>query len=153
MTYWWHVHHDVLFEEIIGSVEERIAYIKAEKPKDEVEVRLRLLKPVRYDTAKLKEAYAKLKEAYAKREEADAKWKEAYAKWEEAYAKREEADAKLEEAYAKWEEVDAKRKEVDAKRKEAYAKWEEAVASSHKDQCPDCPWNGHTIFPQHLPAR
>jgi hypothetical protein len=142
---YWHVHHDVLFEEIVGSVEQRIAYIKSAKPKEEVATRLRLLRVVRYDTPKLKEADAKWEEADAKRREADAKWKEAYLKWKEAYAKRDYA--KREEAVAKREEAVAKRREAVAKWKEAYAKREEAVASSHKDQCPDCPWDGKTIFP------
>lgn len=44
--YWWHVHHETLFEYLIEPIRARINYIKKEKPKDEIELRLKLLKPV-----------------------------------------------------------------------------------------------------------
>ena len=44
--FWWHVHHEVLVEHLTEPVRARINYIKVEKPKEEVETRLRLLKPV-----------------------------------------------------------------------------------------------------------
>ena len=131
---YWHLHHDELFEEVIGSIEERVAYIRSNKPARQVETRLRLMKPVRFDTPKLREAFAKWMEA-------DAKWTEAAAKWKEAGAKWTEADAKWKEAGAKWKEAGAKWMEADAK-------WKEAVASDHARQCPDCPWDGKTIFPE-----
>ena len=43
---WWHVHHEVLWELLTEPIANRINYIKENKPKDEVETRLRLLKPV-----------------------------------------------------------------------------------------------------------
>jgi hypothetical protein len=117
--------------------------------------------------AKTQEAYAKWQEAYAKRQEAYAKWQEADAKTQEAYAKWQEADAKTQEAYAKWREADAKTqeadakwREADAKRREAYAKRQEAdakwrsepswqvVLDLHAKECPNCPWDGKTIFPE-----
>ena len=186
----WHVHHEILVERLTEPIENRIAYIRWEKPSNEIETRLRLMKPVRGTItppkywqeadakrreadakwqeayakrreayAKWQEAYAKWQEAYAKRREADAKWQEADAKWQEAYAKRREADAKRREAYAKWQEADAKWQEADAKRREAYAKWQEAdakcqaspswkaVEALHAKECPNCPWDGRTIFP------
>lgn len=42
----WHVHHEVLAERLTESVENRIAYIKSGKPEEEVETRLKLLKPM-----------------------------------------------------------------------------------------------------------
>ena len=44
---YWHVHHDVLCEPLTYPVEDRIAFIKANKPSSEVETRLRLMQPVR----------------------------------------------------------------------------------------------------------
>ena len=44
---YWHVHHDVLCELLTYPVEDRIAFIKANKPSSEVETRLRLMQPVR----------------------------------------------------------------------------------------------------------
>ncbi len=44
--FWWHVHHEILVEQLIHPVRARINYIKKDKPKDEIELRLKLLKPV-----------------------------------------------------------------------------------------------------------
>src|SRR3990167_4277978 len=43
-TYVLHCHHDVLFERLTEPVENRIKYIKENKPKDEIETRLRLMR-------------------------------------------------------------------------------------------------------------
>ncbi len=59
--------------------------------------------------------------------------------WQEACQKREEADQKRQEAYQK-------RQEADQKRQEAYQKYKSEIEALHKIECPDCPWNGHTIF-------
>ena len=53
--------------------------------------------------------------------------------WKEACAKRDEAYAKWDEAYAKWDE--------------ANAKCLPEIEKLHKEECPNCPWNGETIFP------
>ncbi len=44
--FWWHVHHETLVEQLYEPLRARINYIKKDKPKDEIEVRLKLLKPV-----------------------------------------------------------------------------------------------------------
>ena len=44
--YYWHIHHEVLYEWLDEPVRARINFIKENKPKDEVELRLKLLKPV-----------------------------------------------------------------------------------------------------------
>ena len=44
--YWWHIHHETLVEYLTEPIRARINYIKKEKPKDEIELRLKLLKPV-----------------------------------------------------------------------------------------------------------
>ena len=172
LQYYWHVHHKVLCEALTEPIQNRIDYIRSSKPKDEVETRLRCMTPVLHPErlpvewreadakfneadAKFSEAYAKFSEAYAKWREADAKRMEAYAKWREADAKRREAYAKWREADAKWREAYAKWREADAKLKEAYAKWREAdakclprIKALHKEEHPDCPWDGTTIFPR-----
>lgn len=43
----WHVHHETLVEPLTEPIENRIAYIRKDKPAGEIELRLRLLKPVR----------------------------------------------------------------------------------------------------------
>ena len=44
--FWWHVHHETLVEQLTEPVRARINYIKKDKPKDEIELRLKLMKPV-----------------------------------------------------------------------------------------------------------
>ena len=44
--FWWHVHHQELVEQLTEPVRARINYIKKDKPQDEIELRLKLLKPV-----------------------------------------------------------------------------------------------------------
>ena len=63
----WHVHHDKLIEPLIGSIEERIAYIEDHKPEKERDLRLRLLKPV---IGPLPIIYVKARGAYEKAGEA-----------------------------------------------------------------------------------
>src|SRR3990167_4573543 len=112
--FYWHVHHDKLIEWCY-NYQERVEAIK-EKPKNEIETRLRLLKPVK----NFKVLPKKWVEAYKKRDEAYKKLVEAYKKLVEAYKKRDEA-------YIKWVEADKKRNEAYKKLVEAYKKWAEAV--------------------------
>ena len=69
LQYYWHVHHEVLFEALTQPIQNRIDYIRSSKPKDEIETRLRCMTPVLHPgelPAKWREAYAKLEEAGAK---------------------------------------------------------------------------------------
>src|SRR3990167_3448455 len=44
---YWHIHHEVLVENLTEPLKNRIAYIKESKPKNEVALRLKLLKKVK----------------------------------------------------------------------------------------------------------
>jgi hypothetical protein len=85
VEYYWHIHHGILFEALSEPVENRITYIKENKPKKEVELRLKLLHKVKNEKT--------LKHA------------------------RDSNDHEL-------------------------------LMSLHKEECPDCPWDGRTIFPE-----
>src|SRR3990167_3482925 len=110
----WHVHHDRLLEPLTEPIGNRIAYIKANKSKHEVETRLRLLKPVKgrlpWEVGKAWEAYGKAWEAYGKAGEA-------YGKAWEAYGK-------------------------------AVLDHKDEIEALHREECPNCPWDGETIFPE-----
>ena len=96
----WHVHHDRLLEPLTEPIGNRIAYIKANKSKHEVETRLRLLKPVKgrlpWEVVKAWEAYGKAWEAYGK----------------------------------------------------AVLDHKDEIEALHREECPNCPWDGETIFPE-----
>ena len=96
--WYWHIHHNMLIEPST-NIEERIVSIKTNKPKDELGVRLRLLREVR---GKLPDDLLKAREAYFKA-------REAYDKAREAYAPQ--------------------------------------IEALHAKECPNCPWDGMTIFP------
>src|SRR3990172_4654201 len=176
MKPFWHIHHEVLLE-WSDDIQERIDFIQAEKPKHEVEIRLRLLKPVQgalppklvkagdardkaYDAnAKARDAYDKARDAYVKAGDARDKAKAAYDKaWDafgkdwDAYVKAGDARDKAKAAYDKAKAAydkdwDAFGKDWDAYRK-AYDKYLPQIEALHALECPDCPWDGFTIFPE-----
>ena len=45
--FFWHIHHNVLLEPLTEPLKNRIAFIKIVKPKDEIELRLKLLKKIK----------------------------------------------------------------------------------------------------------
>ena len=80
--FYWHVHHDMLLE-YCYNYEERATFIKNNKPQNEIEIRLRLFKPVKGKLPKdLIEAGRKWYEARLKCNEAWRKWYEAGRKWD-----------------------------------------------------------------------
>ena len=95
----FHCHHDILVE-YVYDYDERVRYIKENKPEDEQELRLRLFQMIPEDRVSQKA------------------WEACYKAWE-VYDKA-------------WEVYDkANRLELEA---------------LHAELCPNCPWNGETIF-------
>ena len=127
--YAWHVHHDVLVEELTEPIEVRQEYIRQNKPKNEIETRLRLLKPVRSDFS-----------------EYDAIRSKAWSEYDAIESKaRSECDAIRSKAWSEYDAIVSKaRSEYDAIESKA---WSEYVLPLHAKECPNCPWNGMTIFP------
>ena len=132
--YAWHVHHDVLVERLTEPIESRIAYIKAHKPVKEQALRLRLLQVVK-DQKAVVEADKAYRKALA---EAGRAYKKAMAEARKAY------DQAVAEASKAYDQATAEpRKAYD----QALAEAGKAMAELHAKECPDCPWNGKTIFP------
>src|SRR3990170_3124301 len=127
MKPFWHIHHEVLLE-WSDDIQERIDFIQAEKPKHEVEIRLRLLKPVQ---GALPPKLVKAGDARDKAYDANAKARDAYDKARDAYVKAGDARDKAKAAYNK-----------------AYDECLPQIEALHALECPDCPWNGTTIFPE-----
>jgi hypothetical protein len=121
LKFYWHIHHDVLVEPLTEPIKNRIEFIKENKPKDEVELRLKLMKPVK----------GKLPKELV---EAGQKWDEEWQKWDEARQKYKEAWQKSCEARQKY--------------KEAGQKYDLQIIALHKKECPNCPWDSkrQTIF-------
>lgn len=126
--FYWHIHHEVLIEPATEPIENRIDYIKKNKPAHEIETRLRLLKPVR---GKLPKEVIKAWKAYCKAWKAYCKARDAYCKAWKAYNKARDAYNKAWDAYYK-----------------ALQNHKSEIEVLHKAECPNCPWNGKTIFPE-----
>lgn len=103
----WHIHDRELVEVLLEPIEVRRRYIRQEKPKQERELRLRLLREVQ---GQLPAAVIAAGEAY----------------------------------YRAWEVYLRARKAYDR----ALADNREAIEALHAQECPGCPWDGHTIFPE-----
>jgi len=150
MTIYWHIHHHRLLEFLTEPIEDRIAYIKAEKPMYEVETRLRWMTPVQggLPTGLVKAGAAYVK-AWAAYDEAQAAYDEAQAAYDEAWAAYDEALAayvKTRAAYVKaWAAYDEARDACDEARDaylDAYRAALPALELLHAKEHQGCPWDG-----------
>jgi len=125
----WHCHDDILCEWDNWLGKNCIAFIKADKPKAEQELRLRLYQPMSTKATQLLAEYEKAKNA-------------AFAR----YDKVEQAAEKVKNvAMAKYFRVEQGAwAEYDKVLKAAFLPLE----AKHKIECPNCPWDGTTIFPR-----
>jgi len=130
-----HCHHNKLFEYVYDE-QERINYIINRKPANEVDTRLRLFKP-----EKMENLPKEVKEAYKAHNKARKAREEAYKACEEAREAREEALEAYEEANKAY---GAMYKVL----KEAIVNNMDKLEELHRKECPDCPWDGKTIFPK-----
>jgi len=151
----WHIYDDVLVEPLAESLKNRITFIKKNKPKHERKTRLRLMQPVK---GKLPDAVVETGVAYVKAWEAHNKAREAYDEAWEAYVKAQEAYDEAGEAWDRAQEAWDKVWRAYDKEREAQKVYLKAL-SDHKDEiealhvkeCPNCPWDGQTIFPEDTP--
>jgi len=128
---YWHCHHDVLCE-YVWDYQERVDYIKTEKPKNEIKTRLRLFKKVK---GKLPKEFDKAREKY------DETWK----KCDEAWEKHVEARKKYDKAWVNYDEVRKMFVEVRKMFVEARKKYAPQLELLHKKECGCKEWNGKEI--------
>ena len=133
----FHCHHDVLVE-YVYDYDDRVKYIKQNKPKAERELRLKLFKLIPEDKlpgagSGARDAFVKERVAFVKAGDAFVKAWVAYNKAWVAYNKAGDAYNKARDAYNKaWV---------------AYCKeYKEELEQLHTELCPDCTWDGKTIF-------
>ena len=122
VAYWHIIHHDVLME-WTDDIEERIAYVKRHKPAHEVETRLRLMQPVR---GALPDAVVEARRASVEARRAS----------DEARRASDEAWQAYDEAWRAYDE--------------AWRAHMPEIEALHAIECPDCPWDGKTIFPEEV---
>lgn len=123
---YWHIHHEVLLEFATEPIENRIAYIKAKKPADEVPIRLRLLHEVKGKLPlRVVRARAACNKAEAAYNKAEVSYNKAWADYDKAMVAFDKAEAAYNKALSS-----------------------KAIQALHAKECPNCPWDGTTIFPE-----
>lgn len=116
----WHVHHDVLIE-YCHSYDERKGFILHCKPENEQKLRLKLFQPIK---GKLPKKFIRARDKFVKARNKYVKTKIEYCKARDKYYK----------AWDKYVKArDGCKKEIEA---------------LHAKECPNCPWDGKTIFPK-----
>ena len=116
----FHSYHDILIE-YVTDYDKRVEIIKRNKPPEEQALRLRLFRLIpedRLPTELIKEGVA-----YGKAKDAYGKAKDAYGKARDAYNKAWDAYVKAKDAC------------------------EPEINKLHEELCPNCPFDGKTIFP------
>jgi hypothetical protein len=154
-----HCHHEQLAEPLTEPPEARIAYILSFKPIEEQALRLHLFRPT-YNAAV--DAAGATYNAAVKAAGAayDAAVKAARATYNAAVeAARATRAAAIDAAWATYNAaveaagatynaaVKAAGAAYDAAVKAARATYNAAIDAAHQAECPDCPWDGRTIFP------
>ena len=134
----FHCHHDRLYE-FVYDYDERVNYIKQNKPADEIELRLRLFKPILEQlipgrNSKEYAAYGKTWAAYGKKwaayDKARAACVRKWAAYGKTWAAYHKASVACDKAWAAYDK-----------------KYGHEIENLHRKLCPDCTWNGKTIFP------
>jgi len=134
--FFWHVHHGILLEWCHGY-KERASFIRTEKSKEEIETRLRLFQPVKGD---LPQEVVKAWQAFI---EAERTYNEA----ERTYDEARRAYIEAWQAYQAYYETGQAYEKARRAYNEALKRNMPAIMALHAFECPDCPWNGRTIFP------
>ena len=157
----WHVHHDILCEPLTEPIEERIDYIRMNKPKEGIETRLRLLNIVKnqelafeawseYDIIESK-AFSDYR---AIRSKAISDYHAITSKFGYDATKPNAGSDYLDMTREQWSEYTAieskARSEFETIISQSKNDFNEKLNALHQEECPDCPWDGRTIFPNRI---
>jgi hypothetical protein len=129
----WHVHHLILLEILFAPIKVRRKYIEQYKPVEEVERRLRLLKPVQGDLPQ-------------ELVEAAQEYRDAQKAADTAYAARPWHTAGT-AAGSKEQKAVLRQSRAMDRYYGMQHKYADVIQALHEQECPGCPWDGHTIFP------
>ncbi len=149
----FHCHHRI-FREYVHDYADRVTYIKALKPKSEQELRLRLFQmiPDNRVPSQLLEAGAASYKAWIAHNKARVTRIQAWRVYNRilVFYQGMDTDQKATEDYNKILATEVEAYKVHLRARDTYAKisitWD--TTELHKELCPDCPWDGTTIFPK-----
>jgi hypothetical protein len=141
----WHIHHDTLCERSQQPLVERAKWIREKKGKTEVATRLRLMAPVRRPErlpSALIDAWRAWERAGKQNERAWAAYNATATLWD--CQKAWTAHQKL---WADYQAANLTLKKARADYEKALGDHAAEIDALHAEECPDCPWDGTTIFP------
>ena len=150
----FHCHHDLLYE-FVTNYNERVAYIKRNKPQEEQKLRLRLFRMIPedrlpYDLIGAGKAYDEAGKAYDEAGKAHNEAGEAHNEAGEAYDEARKAFDKAgkarDEAWKAHNEARKAHNEAGEAYDEAGEAYDSYFKELHSELCPHCPWDGKTIF-------
>lgn len=137
---YWHIHHDILAELTTEPIKNRIDYITHYKPAFEVEVRLRLMKPVVAVPQRLADIISSYYSALKAYQQAEDNYYSA--------ANRMPSNVEMDTLSLVLVEKKSEYYTIVSQWNNAYIELEGELEVLHRSECPDCPWNGETIFPE-----
>jgi len=140
LKYYFHIHHEILVEALTEPLKNRIKYIKENKPEDEIELRLRLIKPVKgklpAEFIKASQAWVKAYQAWGKARQAANKADQAWDKANQAWDKASQAWDKANQAWDKASQAWDKANQAWGKASQAWDKanqaWGKAYQAANK---------------------
>ena len=146
--WYWHIHHDVLVGKLLEPITNRIEYIKSNKPKNEIETRLRLMKPAS-GVAPALEQYKKIQaQAWEQYEKIKTQAWEQYKKIKtQAWEQYEKIQT---QAWEQYEKIQAPALEQYKKiQAQAWEQYKKVIEKLHEKQCGCKEWNDKEIvFPR-----
>ena len=156
--FFWHVHHgDGLLVEWCHSYDERAEYTRTNKFPNEQGLRLRLFQYVKgqlpQEVVEAGKAYGEAGKAYNKARKAYVEARNAYYATvkkvsNETLKAYNETSKAYNEAVRVYVETEKACDEARNAYAEVLAKHGPEVEALHAEECPDCPWDGKTIFPE-----
>jgi len=143
----FHCHHNVLYE-YVYDYDERLKYIRTQKPPEERKLRERLFQMIPDD--RVPRQLLEAGEAYMEAWKASSKARDTYDKAREACDKEWKDYDEAWKAYDEAREAYGKARKAYDEAREAYEKAREdsrlEMAALHAELCPNCPWDGQTIL-------
>ena len=164
---YWHCHHGVLIE-FCHNYQERADFIRSEKNRSEVPTRLRLFQPVRGTLPEIVvqalQAFGQAGRAYGQTEracyqarqalnQAMMAFDQARGAQNQALQARDQANQAFDQARQAHDQAWLAHNQAEQTYSQAYDQAEQALRDNlpaikalHALECPNCPWNGKTIF-------
>ena len=148
-AWWWCVHHEIHVERLTEPPENRVKFIRENKPPEEIERRLAEFAPVLHPERlpqRLMEASAEYGWARTEYDQTLPEYNRAWAEYDRARAEYVRAQAEYNRAWAECARARAEFNRALAEYDRARAEYEPELMALHREEYPGTRWNGRSIF-------